>query len=327
VTVLDPPEPPYQEDKSTAIVVGVVADSFEQAIGIELSQVAVTASVDGATVVDQTVSVTALPLEVHLQAPAGKPDARIDVRVRGLASFPSGNPDAGASADVVLTRTASTGFVRGETRLLRLSLDTRCATNAPPTFGGLPPQLGPTCDPPTTCALGRCIPDDVAAIKLEPYASDWAAHPPDACLGPVGATPSLAVGSGETSFGPFADPLALVPGPQGGYLIWIALQSQNVGQVGTITKVTAGLADGGTSIPGLELHTTLVPDDDGTCSFPGIRYEVANYAPLLCPLRGQVLDFAIDVVEASGRTTHATASARVPDVLPPMFGHDPCASH
>ena len=136
----------------------------------------------------------------------------------------------------------------------------------------------------------------------------------------------MKIGGGETSFGPFSDPLTLVAGPQGGYHVWIALQTSGIAQYGTAVTMTAALPDGVMRAPPVAAVATLSPDPSGTCSASGLRLVLTEYGPDFCPMRGKTFAITVEAREADGRTTRATTSARVPEILPPARGNDVCGA-
>jgi hypothetical protein len=312
------PDPVYPADDSTALVIGLTADSFAPAIGADIADVQLIVTVDGKQVIDKTVKVSTLPLETKVKGPAGKPNARVDVIARGLLDF-STVPQPRDASEVVVRR-ASASFVKGQTKLLRVSLDERCASSAPLMAGGPPPILGPSCADSETCSLGRCIDKNVPETKLEAHEGWTTRPPPDECVKPDAAT--LAVGMGRT-FAPFPDVLPLEAGGQGGYHVWLTIRTTSVGQYATTTKITAKSGD--EEIPSISLRTPYVPET-GTCTLNGLRFQLASWGAMLCPLRGKTLDFTVTTTEASGRVTTGTASSKVPDTLPQVMGRDPCTN-
>lgn len=301
------------DDTTTVVVLGVQATD----IGAYLTTVNVAASVDGIALPDQTIDATKLPLEVRLVAPSAKRDARIDVTISGIVIFP-GAP--ASKPRVVITRVATTAFVPGETRLLRVHLDGACVSTS--LFANDDSPIGLRCDAPTTCIDGACASSALSAAELEAYAADWAGHPPDHCR-PENAGPSeVLLGVGEKTWAPLAagDTVTVVVGPQGGYHVWLAFETKNLGQYSSTTTLSAtqpGSAplDGGAFLPPETLHATYVPKSNGYCALLGVRLVLGNYRSSICPFLGKPLDITLVVTDGKGASAQTSTRVQIPAAI------------
>ena len=233
--------------QQASLVVGVQAEDF----GGLVQAVHIVASVDGKVADDETITIGAapgapgavgtLPKEILLQGATG---ARAEVVVEALTSQ-AGTRGAGPTTPVVVRRAAA-HLVPAAKKLLRVQLETRCVTFTAP-GSTLPPA--PTCDAPQTCALGRCVTEEVSFDQLEDYETSWATSPPDVCRPANHGPPEVIIGTGQTDFAPLADgqTLMLEQGPQGGHHLWIAVRMRNLRQSGSPTTLSAKLVDDPTS--------------------------------------------------------------------------------
>lgn len=304
---------PLPSDEGAAMYIGVESDDFSAAIYAQLTNVVVTTTIDGLAPLKQSIDYAALPQAIKISTTKEKADAKIDVTLEGqIANAPG--PSNGMPMTVV-TRIATTHFVPGQTKLMRLHLEDRCATNAPAAFGGFPPAFGPTCAAPLTCIFGKCQDSVIAPSALEPYDSAWASHEPDLCRPSQPGAPELVVGSGQHDFTALADGATVTPmfGPQGGYMVYVALQTKSVGQYGTKTTIS-GAQPGSTTVvaSGGAWATTYAPEDSGTCGLYGLRLVLDNgpgTMPTIADWVNKPLDITVDVVDAYG--AHVTQTKRV----------------
>jgi hypothetical protein len=295
------------------LVVGVQAEDF----GGLVDSVHIVASVDGKVSSDETLRVgpsnaTALPKEIVLQGATG---ALVEVVVEATTTQPA---TRGPLANSVVTRRASTNLVPDRKKLLRMQLETRCATFSAP--GGGPPA--PTCDAPQTCAAGRCIPEEVAFDQLEDYEPTWASSPPDFCRPANHGAPELFLGTGQTDFAPLADgqTLQLERGPQGGHHIWIAARMKNLRQSGSRTTLTAKLVDDPTSpIAPAGYVFTFDRDEGNYCKLWGLRFQLdsgstnlgADYKRFL----GKKIEVTVEVIDSTNARATATKIIQIADKL------------
>ncbi len=300
-----------QLDDTTVVVLGVQADD----IGKSLTTVHVVASVDGVALPDQTFDATKLPFEVRLVAPSAKRDARIDLTIGGIMTH-SGPP--APESRVVITRLATTAFVPGETRLLRVRLGGECLSKSLSLADDDRP-IGLRCDAPTTCINGACASSTLSAAELEPYAADWANHAPDHCRSENAGPPEVLLGVGETAWAPLAagDTVTVVEGPQGGYHIWFAIETKNLGQYGSTTTLSATQpssvqADGGTAVPPTSRRAPYLPKSNGYCEVAGSRLVLGNSLPSTCPFLGKPLDVTLVVTDGKGASARTTTRVQIP---------------
>ena len=299
------PAPPADE---AAIVLGLESDD----VGAILASVHLTATVGGVVQSDQTIAVTGkatFPKEVRLTAPAPTDDAPVVVK---LEAFPPGN--GGPSTTPILRRLATTRFVKGQTKLLRLRLDARCLTG----LGG--GGLGaPTCEAPTTCISGTCR--DQASDVLEDYVPNWALDAPDICR-PVGhGDPEVIVGTGQTDYLPVANGQTIQAelGPQGGHHVWIAVRMRNLKQSGSTITITAVQPSSGSVVPPTAFVFTFDRDEGGYCKLSGLRFQLDNGATDLRndykKFLGAPLDITVEVADPAGSRAKATAHVNIASTL------------
>jgi len=297
----DPPGAP------STVVIGIQSEP----LGNVLGRVHVVTRVNGAPHSDETLSLVpsgapAFPHEVRIDAPGGDASAKIDVAVDGFA------PDGLGPTTPLLTRLASSTFVAGQTRLLRMRLEARCIL-APP--GGIG---GPACTAPQTCAAGRCVDDTVPPGDLEAYAPNWAINEPDVCSPANHGEPEVIVGTGQTDYGPITDGQTLQAerGPQGGHHVWIAVRMRNMKQSGSSTTIT-GLQPGtNVAIPPTSFVFTFDPDEGGYCKLYGLRYQLDNSGIDYKQFLGKPLDITVTVHDTLGTTASGIAHIMVaPTVL------------
>ena len=289
------------------LVIGVEGT---QVVGL-VGSVHVTTRVDGVSTSDDTVDLGAdphaLPKEVKLLGPAGKPGALVEVSVDAYAA---GGGTAQTRATPILTRRARSAFVAGQTRLLRVTLESRCAA-AP---GG-----AEVCSAPQTCVAGRCQSADVGADQLEDYAPSWAVDAPDVCKPAGHGDPVVVVGTGQTDFLPITDgqTVQAEKGPQGGHHIWIAMRAKNLRQSGSTTTIAAVQPDTGVTVPPTAFVFTLSTDEGGYCKLFGLRYQLDNGGIDYKQFLGKPLDVTVTVLDRAG--TQASGVAHIV-VAPTVLG-------
>jgi hypothetical protein len=287
------------KDPSTALVVGVDAEDF-RAMGFNLGQVSITATVDGLVAAKETLLAADGPLfphELKLSAPKNKPDAYvvIDVVARD-------RPDE--SLPPIVTRRASTRFVKGSTKLAYVFLEVRC--NTFPLLGGGGPS-GPTCTAPLTCVAGQCVHSDLPT--LVDYHADWPTNPPSAC---GTGTPEISdVAQGETALEPLPDGavVTLEEGPQCGHHVWLGLRMKNLAQSGTVTTISATQPGSAITVPASAYPYSWAPGAGGTCELPGLRYQLDTGGVKPADFLGKPLDVKFELKDKAGHT--ATATRRV----------------
>jgi hypothetical protein len=279
------------------IIVGVEG---AQVVGL-VGSVHVTTRVDGVSTSDDTVDLLAdthaLPKEVKLVGPAGKPGALVEVSVDGYAA---GGGSAQTGATPIVTRRARSAFVPGATRLLRVTLENRCVA-AP---GG--PEV---CSAPQTCVARRCQSEDVGADQLEDYVPSWAVDAPDVCKPAGHGDPVVVVGTGQTDFLPITDgqTVQAEKGPQGGHHIWIAMRAKNLGQSGSTTTIRAVQPETGVAVPPTAFVFTLSTDEGGYCKLFGLRYQLDNGGIDYKQFLGKPLDVTVTVLDRAGAEASGVA--------------------
>ncbi len=303
---VEPPGPVNGE-----LVVGVQAEDF----GGLVESVHIVTTIEGKVSSDETVRVgpqgSGLPKEVVVK---GAPGARVEIVVEGTTTQAA---TRGATNNVVTRRAATRLFAEGK-KLLRMQLETRCATFSAP--GGGPPA--PTCNAPQTCASGRCITEDVAVDQLEDYEATWATSPPDACRPAKHGAPELFLGTGQTDFAPLSDgqTLQLERGPQGGHHIWIAARMKNLRQSGSRTTLTAKLVDDPSSpIAPAGYVFTFDRDEGNYCKLWGLRFQLdtnasnlgADYKRFL----GKKLAVTVEVTDSTNAKATSTKTIQIADLL------------
>jgi hypothetical protein len=240
-----------------------------------------------------------------------KGESKLDVEVDAM-----GAPDAGP----LFQRLASTHFVPGEVRLLRVPLESRCIVYPPTPRGNskVPgPLSGPTCTAPATCIMGICQLPAVPAALLEPYAPNWPSNAPDRCKPRGGGKPDLQVGTGQSYYVPLAkgQVLQAEAGPQGGHHIWIATRMRNLKQAGSTTKIVGVQPETGAAIPPTTLAFAYSPDEGGYCKLFGIRYQLDNEGIDYKQFLGKPLDVVVTVTDPAGSTASATVRIQIAPTL------------
>jgi hypothetical protein len=242
--------------------------------------------------------------EVPVKGPVG---AEVDVVVelrRGTAP--------------VLVRRAHTR-VPSTQRLLRLQLDSRCATSA--TFAGSAASA-PSCNPSQTCSLGQCVAIDVAESEIEPFEANWALSPPDICRPANHGPPEVIIGTGQTDFGPLTDgqTLQLERGPQGGHHLWIAARMKNLRQSGSRTVLTAKVVEPTSSnIAPAAYVFTFDRDEGGYCKLFGLRFQLDSGAVDLGTtykqFLGKKLEITVEVIDSTNARASSTKTIQIADKL------------
>jgi hypothetical protein len=303
-----------EKDPETALVVGVDAESF-QSQGFSVGQVEIHVKVDGLVAANETLDGSAGPLfphEVRLNAPKDKPDAAVEIEViardRPDPTFPP-----------IVTRLATTHFVKGTTKLAYVYLEVRCNT-----FGllGGSGVSGPTCAAPTTCVAGRCVSSELPAPPE--YAKDWATNPPSAC---GTGTPELTIGQGDSALAPLAEDetVTLEEGPQCGHHLWLALRMKNLAQSGTITTLSATQPGTSVAVPPTAFPYTWGPSDGGACDLVGLRFQLDVGGAAASAFLGKPLDVKVELKDKAGHTATATRHVNVASTMKVIPGRN-CGS-
>jgi hypothetical protein len=303
-----------EKDPTTVIVVGVDAESF-QSQGFHLGLVDIVAKVDGLVAAKETRFPSEAPMfphELRLEAPNGKPDALVEIEVVGRD-----RPDPTYPA--IVTRRATTHFVKGTTKLAYVYLEVRCNT-----FGVLGGSgvSGPTCNAPTTCVAGRCVPSELPA--LGDYRADWTTNPPSACG--TGA-PELVIGQGQSELASLAEDetVTLEEGPQCGHHLWLALRMKNLAQSGTTTTVSATQPGTAITVPATAYPYTWGPSEAGACDLVGVRFQLDVGGAPASEFLGKPLDVKVELKDKAGHTATATRHVNVASVMKVIPGRN-CGS-
>jgi hypothetical protein len=297
-----PPSPP-DKVSPTRVIVGVQSEPLSGS----LDSIRLVTTLNGSTHTDERFGPDALPHEVKLSPPNGDVNAAIGAQVFGFLSVAGTQP--------LLVRTAETGFVPGQTVLLRLLLQGQCLLALPGLVGG------PSCTAPQTCVAGVCRDDHTSPQDLEPYAPNWAASTPDICKPINGGPPVLQVGTGQTDYLPLndGDTVQAEQGPQGGHHIWIAVRQQNLKQTGSTTTITSVQPGSGLIGPRTAFAFTFEQDQGGFCKLYGLRYQLDVDGTDYHLFLGQPLDVTVTVADPT--MAKATGVAHVNIAAQPL-----CAS-
>lgn len=313
----DPPPP-----SATRLVVGVQSPE----LGAYAGSFHIVVKRDGTVVKDETVTVT--PGASTVIARTVDVDGPIGSRVEALAeALP---PGGGAP---VISRLAVTHIAPG-TRLLRLRLDTRCAS-LPDPGGGAP--LGVTCTAPVTCIAGACTSSEVPEDQLEDFAPGWeTAPPPDACRPARPGPPEVILGTGQTDYATLGDDqeLALEQGPQGGHHIWMAVRMKNLRQSGSTTTVRGVVEGGPPDVPPLAVVFTFDRDEGSYCKVYGLRFQLdatglgPDGYPLPQPDKrlflGKRVAVTAEVVDSTGARASSTRTVKLASRILCADGSDRC---
>jgi hypothetical protein len=286
------------KDATTALVVGVDAESF-QSQGFTIAQVEIVAKVDGVVAASETLLASAgalFPHELKLNPPKDKPEALVEIEV-------TARDRADVSTPPLVTRRATTHFVKGATKLAYVFLEVRC--NTAQLLGGSGPS-GPTCAAPTTCVAGTCVSAELPV--LADYRADWPTNPPSAC---GTGTPELTIGQGETALAPLAEneTVTLEEGPQCGHHLWFSLRMKNLAQSGTITTLSATQPGSAITVPATAYPYAWGPSEAGACDLVGVRFQVDASGAKASEFLGKPLDVKVELKDKAGHT--ATATRRV----------------
>lgn len=255
---------------------------------------------NGATNTDETFGPDVLPHEVKLLPPNGDASAAIGVQLFGLLRSAGTQP--------LLVRTAETGFVPGQTVLLRLLLQGQCLLPLPGLMVG-----GPSCTAPQTCIAGACQDDHVSPQDLETYSQDWAVSTPDICKPSNAGPPVLQMGTGQTDYLPLndGDTLQAEQGPQGGHHVWIAVRQRNLAQNRSTTTITSVQPNTGLVGPRTAFAFAFDADQGGFCKLYGLRYQLDADGTDYHLFLGQPLDVTVTIADPTGAKGTAVAHIHI----------------
>ncbi len=282
------------------LVVGVEA---QPAVVSRIGKVRYTARVGAGSLVDREIvpktGESPFPLTIELASPPG---TEADIAIEAF----SAGPNNSVASTPMLVRRSRAPFVAGASQLVRLRLESSCLT-------GTPGFNGPACPPSQTCANKRCIDPTLLAEDLEPYAPDWSKSRPDVCKPARAGDPSVAVGTGQTDYVPFADGETLVPerGPQGGHHLWLSVRMKNLRQAGSSVAITAEQPKTGLKVPPTTFVFPFEPADGGYCQLYGLRLQLDNASVPVQSFLGQPLDVKVSVSDVDGKSAAALKHVNV----------------
>jgi len=283
------------------LIVGVQSNL---AVGSEVGRIGVVARADGLEIarLDAIAPDLVLPIEVPLSV---QPGDSVEVSIAAYDS-PYLSPEAPSVQREVRTEVASP-----IPHLLRVRLDRECIANVQ-----LAGELhGPTCEPPTTCVSAECVDPWVPPERLEVYAPGWARDYADACRTDTTAAPVLEIGSGWTAYQSIAEggEVQMNAGNQGGYHVWLSLQTRQFHQAGVVTTIEGRVIDLDVPLETYKVAESYAPVGDGLCQLVGFRNEMpaAYWNGKIDPLLGQRIEIVARVVDESGATVVAKKRMRV----------------
>lgn len=272
--------------EGAGVAFGLVTD---MAVGFDVRRLEVTATVDGAVALTESLSYgqgeLSLPAELLVQpAPDG---AEVELSVEAFR-------DDGASPVVV--RKAATLAAGGRTLLLPVSLDEACS--------------GVACAAGATCVEGACVDPFVAPSALADHDPTWIISAPDACKTASSEGPAIVIGKGQSAFVPLRDGEAvpIEPGPQGGHHAWLALRVTGLRQMGSRLTAAGAFPDIEYELSPITSMVTLRKAGEGLCEIYGIRFQVDHGLPVDA-VRGRALDVEISLEDPNG--DRATATKRI----------------
>lgn len=283
------------KDPTTELIFGVDAERFELE-GFFFTSFAIEVKVDGVVAASEQLTPArrlGLPHETRVIAPRDKPDALVEIVVRGLVG-----------QNELVTRRATAHFVKGKSLLAYVRLEVRC--NTFPTLG-TKNLGGPTCvKPHETCIGAKCTSDEL--VDLPSYRADWATVRPSVCG--AGANGSITLGTGQDTMAALSDDdtVQVECGPQGGHHVWMALAMRDLAQSGTTTTFSA-TQPGGLAVPSSAYPYGFSPAANGTCELVAIRFQLDTGGVNIKDLLGKPLDLKVVATDTAGRT--ATATRRV----------------
>jgi hypothetical protein len=294
-----------EKDPSTKIVVGVDAEDFRSQ-GFVIGVVKVTVKVDGLVAADETLDAagkTVFPHEVSIAAPKDRPEAAVEISVAAS----DGGTEVNDGRPPIVTKTVTTRFVKGKTKLAYVFLEVRC--NTFPLAGGFNVS-GPTCtNPGETCAGGKCRSN--ALGELPDYSPDWAKNPPSACG--AGTASTVVLAKGESDVTPIVDDetLQIEAGPQCGHHLWLGVRMKDLAQQGTTTIVSATQPGSAIAVPATAVPYAYGPAADGTCELAGIRFQVDGSGAKAADFLGKPLDIKLEAKDKAGRAATVTKRVKI----------------
>jgi hypothetical protein len=284
------------KDPSTSIVVGIDSEPFGNQ-GYNLSAVVAKVKVDGLVAASTTYLAKdgpVFPREVRVDAPAAKPDAKVEIEVLGMMG-----------ESEIVKRWVRTGFEPGHSKLVHVFLQTRCVTLS--LLGGFN-EPAPQCTAAQTCEAGKCIAPDVAASALPDFYADWAKSPPDACVtsGAPAVDTSLAEGSTVT----------LERGGQCGHHFYLDLTGmKGLSQWKTVTSITAVMPSVSVAIPSTSVPYVWSKTGTGACELGHLRFQVDTPGHKVEEYLGKDLDVTVTVKDDQGRTASILRHVKVADTF------------
>ena len=278
---------------NSILVIGLTSDLNP---GDEFDRLAITMKVDGAIVQQSNFDLVANPPDVTFPAELNftdfPDDAKLELDIEAI--------DSNGAVARILRHLETRGIADGEKRLLRINLEERCLTNAPPGSGDVD---APTCNETTqTCVTGKCRDAFVHPSEQESYVSGWPDAFSDVCK-PTGAgAPEILVGEGQSDYLALEDYAVaqLEAGPQGGHHIWVAARVRNLHRSGSITEVSGVIPALGLTISPLKVIFTMDQDEGGYCKLYGLRFQVDIDGDDVETMLGHELKVVVEINDVSG---------------------------
>jgi len=273
------------EETSTDVVVGLTTD---MAVGFDFYELERTLKVNGVVTQSGLVSYGAgdLRLPAELPAQVAEDGATIEL---SLAAFRMGEHVP------LVTRTATTRLLEGQSLLLPVSLEEACASVS--------------CAAHATCVKGACVDPLTDPSSLPAYDPTWIESAEDACKTAASGDPALVVGKGQMAFGSLVEGevVPIEPGPQGGHHVWLALRVTGLRQMGSTLKVNGFYPDLDYKLPPFSSQVTLRKAGDH-CELYGVRFQV-DRGIAVGTVRGLPLDVTFTLTDPTGDA--ATAETKV----------------
>lgn len=271
------------EPATGSIIVGLTS---ELRVPTDIQELHVVMRVNGAVVLDETRGTGA---QQALSFPAELPfrglndGDRVEVELQAFGG--------GALRVLLISRTAATEVVGGQTLLFRVRLEVECAPAA---------GKAVSCDAPLTCITGVCREAFVDPYSLELYDASWSQVSNDICKPVGGGDPIVIVGKGQSDYLPMEDfEVAQVEaGPQGGHHIWVAVRMKNLRQSGSITSVSGYVPELDITLSPFNVIFTFDPDEGGYCKLYGLRYQLDGDGNEIETLLGHTLEVKVTVTES-----------------------------
>lgn len=158
------------------------------------------------------------------------------------------------------------------------------------------------------------------AALLAGCAAPDARATPDACM----ATAQLGTGTGGSlgGFRAVDDGVYLVPGPQGGQHVWVALRARGLDVTATTTELRAFHPDDGATLATLRLRRALSPLLDAPGWYGLATQPLVLPDDVYCAALHQPLGLSATVTDTHGCSARVTVRTRLIDVDPSAAASD-----